>query len=96
MAVSRKIRREMERTQSKKPAAAAPKKKVQPGAPVKKRTTPAQFLREVRAELKKVAWPTRNELIQSTVMVLVILFIVTITIYAMDMVFSQATTLLTR
>lgn len=96
MAVSRKIRREMERTQTKKQAAPAPRKKIQPGAPAKKRTSPTQFLREVRAELKKVAWPTRNELVQSTIMVLVILTIVTVIIYAMDMVFSQATTLLTR
>jgi len=86
----------MERTQTKKQVSPTPKKKVQPGAPVKKRTSPAQFFREVRAELKKVAWPARNELVQSTVMVLVILTIVTITIYAMDMAFSQTTTLLTR
>jgi preprotein translocase subunit SecE len=96
MAVSRKIRRDMERSQAKKAAAPTPKKKIQPGAPAKKRTTPIQFLKEVRAELKKVAWPTRTELLQSTIMVVVILSTVTVIVYLMDTVFSQATTFLTQ
>lgn len=96
MAVPRKLRREMERTQDKKKTAAPVKKKPQPGGPAKKRTTPMQFLREVRAELKKVAWPTRTELIQSTIMVLVILLALTGIIYVLDLVFAQASTLLTK
>jgi preprotein translocase subunit SecE len=95
MAVSRKIRREMDRSQNKKQAPVV-KKKMQPGAPTKKRTSPAQFLREVRAELRKIAWPSRTELIQSTIMVLVIVTSITAIIYVLDMVFSQATTLLTK
>jgi preprotein translocase subunit SecE len=94
MAVARKLRREMERSQSQKKPAAPAKKKPQSGGPAKKRTTPLQFLREVRAELKKVAWPTRTELIQSTMMVLVILLALMAIIYVMDLVFAQAATLL--
>jgi preprotein translocase subunit SecE len=30
------------------------------------RTSPAQFVREVRQELAKVTWPTRKELIVTT------------------------------
>lgn len=96
MAVPRKLRREMERSQAQKKVAAPVKKKPQTGGPVKKRTTPIQFLREVRAELKKIAWPTRVELIQSTIMVLVILLALTGVIYVMDLVFAQASTLLTK
>jgi preprotein translocase subunit SecE len=96
MAVARKLRREMERSQSQKKSAAPVKKKPQPGGPPKKRTTPLQFLREVRAELKKVAWPSRSELVQSTLMVLVILVALMGIIYVMDLVFAQAATLLTR
>lgn len=96
MAVSRKVRREMDRSQSKKAAAPVARKKPQAGAPTKKRTSPAQFLKEVRAELKKIAWPTRTDLIQSTVMVLVILTSITAVIYVLDIVFAQATTLLTK
>ncbi len=86
----------MERSQSQKKSAAPVKKKPQQGGPPKKRTTPLQFLREVRAELKKVTWPTRTELIQSTLMVLVILLALTGAIYVMDLVFAQAATLLTK
>lgn len=96
MAVSRKLRREMERSQSQKKSVAPVKKKPQPGGPAKKRTTPLQFLREVRAELKKVAWPSRSELIQSTLMVLVVLLAMMGIIYVMDLVFAQAGTLLAK
>ena len=29
------------------------------GAPVRRRTSPAQFVREVRDEMRQVAWPSR-------------------------------------
>jgi preprotein translocase subunit SecE len=39
-------------------------------------TTPVVFLKEVRDELKKVVWPTRDEVIRLTgVVVLVSLFV---------------------
>jgi preprotein translocase subunit SecE len=39
-------------------------------------TTPANFLREVRDELKKVVWPTKQEIIRLTgVVILVSLFV---------------------
>lgn len=39
-------------------------------------TTPVNFLREVREELKKVVWPTREETIRLTgVVILVSLFV---------------------
>jgi len=84
----------MGRTQTQKKPAIQPKRKPQPGQPKKTRTTPVQFLREVRAELKKVTWPTRKELAQSTVMVLIILVVVTAIIAVMDYIFAQASLLL--
>jgi preprotein translocase subunit SecE len=33
------------------------------------RTSPAQFVREVRQEMAKVTWPTRKELLVTTVSV---------------------------
>jgi preprotein translocase subunit SecE len=33
------------------------------------KTSPAQFVREVRAELAKVTWPQRKELVFMTIMV---------------------------
>lgn len=35
-------------------------------------TTPANFLREVRDELKKVVWPTKDEVIRLTGVVLLV------------------------
>ena len=35
-------------------------------------TTPANFLREVRDELKKVVWPTRQEVIRLTGVVVIV------------------------
>lgn len=34
------------------------------------KTSPAQFVREVRQEAKNVTWPTRKEVVVSTVMVM--------------------------
>ncbi len=48
-----------------------------------------KFLREVRAELKKVAWPTRKELVSSTVVVIVLVVVVGAFIGLIDLVFSQ-------
>lgn len=36
----------------------------------------AQFLREVKIELKKVTWPTKKEAMASTVVVIILVFIV--------------------
>jgi preprotein translocase subunit SecE len=56
----------------------------------KKRTPPREFLKQVRAELKKVAWPSRQELIGYTVVVLVAVVFLTSLVFGMDFVFSKA------
>ena len=56
----------------------------------RKRTPPAQFLKEVRAELKKVNWPTRQEMIAYTIVVLVAVVFLTSLVFAMDLGFSKA------
>ncbi|NPV54081.1 MAG: preprotein translocase subunit SecE [Firmicutes bacterium] len=48
-----------------------------------------RFLRDVRAELKKVAWPNRKELISYTVIVIISVMIVAAFIGLIDLVFSQ-------
>ena len=55
----------------------------------KKRTPPKQFLREVRQELKKVNWPTRQELIAYTLVVLVSVIVLTSFVFGLDFVFSK-------
>ncbi|MEI2697502.1 MAG: preprotein translocase subunit SecE [Microthrixaceae bacterium] len=52
------------------------------------RTKPMEFLREVRAELKKVAWPTREEVIRYSIIVLVALVVFTLFVFGVDYVFE--------
>jgi preprotein translocase subunit SecE len=48
------------------------------------RTSARQFLREVRAELRKVAWPSRKEIASYTVVVLVTTVVLGAIVYGMD------------
>jgi len=48
-----------------------------------------QFLREVRAELEQVSWPTRQELIDSTRIILVTTALLAVFIGVCDWVLSQ-------
>ena len=56
----------------------------------RKRTPPRQFFREVRQELKKVAWPTRKEVVSYTLVVLVSTAVLTALVFGMDYVFQKA------
>jgi len=55
----------------------------------KKRTPPRQFLKEVRTELKKVAWPTRGEVVTYSVVVLVSVTFVTLFVFGLDSGFTH-------
>lgn len=57
--------------------------------PKEERTTPAQFVREVRGELRKVAWPTRSEVINYSIIVLVALIVLTAYVAALDYGFGE-------
>lgn len=61
-----------------------------PNAPKEPRTKPRQFLREVNAELRKVAWPTRSETLNMSLIVFVFLVLMTALIAGFDYVFSKA------
>jgi preprotein translocase subunit SecE len=50
-----------------------------------------KFLKEVKSELKKVTWPTRRELIGSTIVTVVVTLIVSIFIGFVDRLLSLAT-----
>jgi preprotein translocase subunit SecE len=49
----------------------------------------AQFLREVKVELKKVAWPSRKQTIGSTVVVIALVMIISIFLGAVDLGLSS-------
>jgi preprotein translocase subunit SecE len=48
------------------------------------------FARDARTELRKVVWPTRQETVQTTLVVLVMVFIVGIFLWLLDMFFLWA------
>jgi len=48
-----------------------------------------EFLREVRAEVRKVSWPTRRETVASTAVVLVAVFIISIFLGLVDLGLSR-------
>lgn len=50
---------------------------------------PLQFLKEVRSELKKVVWPTREEAIKLTALVIAISLVVGFFIGALDFIFAK-------
>jgi preprotein translocase subunit SecE len=53
------------------------------------RTGPGQFLREVRSELKRVHWPSRREVTQYTIVVLIAVSLLTLYIFGLDQMFGQ-------
>ncbi len=53
------------------------------------RTSPAQYVREVRSELRRVNWPTRQETINYTIVVMVTLVILTMFIAGLDYAFGE-------
>jgi len=46
------------------------------------------FLREVRAEMKKVTWPSRNEVYSTTIVVIISTLFFGFYLYFMDLIFS--------
>ena len=57
--------------------------------PQEQRTTPVQFVREVRGELRKVAWPTRAEVVNYSIIVLVAVVVLTAYVAALDYGFGD-------
>jgi preprotein translocase subunit SecE len=49
-----------------------------------------KFIREVRAELKKVSWPNKKELISYTGIVFVSVVVVAVMVWIVDTVFNEA------
>ena len=58
-------------------------------APAKKeRVGPAQYLREVRDEMRKVAWPKRPEVIRYSIVVVITVIVYTALVGGLDALFG--------
>ena len=57
-------------------------------------TNPLQFLQQVRAEVNKVVWPTRREVLLTTVMVFVMAALTATFFSLFDLLIKQGLTLI--
>ncbi|HPR08287.1 MAG TPA: preprotein translocase subunit SecE [Denitromonas sp.] len=48
-----------------------------------------RYLRESRAEMRKVTWPTREEAINLTSIVLIVTFLMSLFLWGLDVVFDS-------
>jgi len=53
------------------------------------KTSPAQFIRQVRQEISKVTWPSRKETGITTAMVFVMVAVASIFLMTVDIIFAQ-------
>ena len=79
--MNRQAKRMMAKQGADKPSRPAPRPS---GAPQKERTGPRQYLREVQGELRKVAWPTRQEIITSSIVVIIGVVVMATIIFGFD------------
>ena len=52
------------------------------------KTSPGEFMRQVRAETAKVVWPTRKETVTTAIMVLIMTSLLAIFFFGVDSFFS--------
>ncbi len=52
------------------------------------KTSPAQFVRQVKQEVAKITWPTRAEAMQGTITVIVMSVLVAVFLFVVDMIFA--------
>jgi preprotein translocase subunit SecE len=64
-------------------------KRDKPGPAKRDRTSPALFVRQVIAELRKVIWPTRRELRTYTVVALVFILVMVAIVTSLDYGFTK-------
>ena len=58
------------------------------------KTSPGEFLRQVKAETAKVVWPTRRETVTTAIMVVIMTMLLGIFFFGVDQLFSQVVKLL--
>jgi len=54
------------------------------------KTSPAEFINQVRAEARKVVWPSREETIRTSIFVFILTLILSLFFLAVDSAFGAA------
>jgi preprotein translocase subunit SecE len=87
MAMNRRTRRHLQK-QGEMNSEGGPVRRDRRAAPTtppdKQRSSPGDFVREVRAELRRVVWPSREDLVNYSIVVLVFIVILTTVIAGLD------------
>jgi len=52
------------------------------------KTSPGEFINQVKAETKKVVWPTRKETVTTTILVGIMTFLLGIFFFGIDQLFA--------
>jgi preprotein translocase subunit SecE len=89
--VNRETKRMMQR-QGQDPEAEAPARRTQPPPRRPPKREPfrfGQFMREVRSELRQVAWPNRSEVVNYTTVTLVTLLSLMVLIFLLNYAFAK-------
>jgi len=53
------------------------------------KTSPGEFIKQVQAERKKIAWPTRRETVTTAIMVVIMTVLLGIFFFGVDTIFKQ-------
>ena len=85
--MNRQTKRMMQRQRQAERLPRAPRPTTTPER--RKRVGARQFLREVRQELKKVAWPSRRELFAYTLVVLVSVVVLSSFVFGLDFLIAR-------
>jgi preprotein translocase subunit SecE len=56
----------------------------------KTKTSPAEFLRQVQSEGRKVVWPTREETVRTSIFVFIMMLILAVFFLGVDSLFGSA------
>ena len=93
MAMNRRTRRHLQRqgemTGDGAPASRRERRQPASASPTTERAGPAQFVGEVRSELKKVIWPTRGEIVNYSIVVFITIVILTAIIAGLDWILGE-------
>jgi len=87
--MNRQYKRMMKKEEDRKKGGGA-RPPIKPPTQKRERTKPRQFFKEVIAELRKVAWPSRQEIFSYSLVVIVSCVVIAALIFGMDFVFTKA------
>ena len=92
MAMNRQTKRMMAKQGTDKPKCAGPTARSgdrRPPHPTGRGSVPVSTSSEVKGEMRKVAWPTKKEVINSTIIVLIAVVVMTTLIFGFDYASSK-------